>query len=139
MRGLILVSSLLALLACNRKSVQPESSGERAAGTPVSSEEAGRKLIDSLETQARAAAKADGCNSSADCRAAPIGVRGCGGPRDFIVYCAAATDSAELYRRIAVADSAEAAYNKEHSVISTCELRMPPAVEARNGSCMANR
>jgi hypothetical protein len=136
MRALILVASLLIAAACNRRSVQNESRGETAVST-ASSEEADRQVTDKLETEARALAKTEGCSSSADCRAAPIGARGCGGPRTFIVYCAKSTDSAALYDRIKAADSAERVYNAKYNVVSTCEMRLPPAVEAAGGSCVA--
>ncbi len=138
MRELVLAGSLLLLTACNPKPVPPDSTGASAppAGT-VSSEDADRKEIEKLEAEARALAKVSGCSASGDCRAAPVGVRGCGGPRDFIVYCARTTDSVALMQKIAAADSAEAAFNRKYQVVSTCELRMPPAVESSAGSCIA--
>src|SRR5438046_3166798 len=50
-----------------------------------------------LEREARTLAKTDGCSASESCRTAPVGWRGCGGPRTYLVYCAATTDSAALY------------------------------------------
>jgi hypothetical protein len=138
MRQLILAGSLLFVSACNPKPVPPDANGTSAppAGA-VSSEDADRKEIEKLEAEARALANVSGCTASGDCRVAPIGVRGCGGPRDFIVYCGKTTDSAALMEKIEAADSAEAAFNRKHQVISTCELRMPPAVESSGGSCRA--
>ena len=137
MRGLIPAGVLLLVTACNPKSVPSDTPADTASSAVVPSEDSDRKIIDKLEAEARDLAKVEGCSTSADCRAAPIGVRGCGGPRDFIVYCATATDSVSLMRKIAAADSAEAAFNKKYQVVSTCELRMPPAVEASGGSCVA--
>jgi hypothetical protein len=137
MRGLIPAGVLLLVTACNPKSVPSDTPADTASSAVVSSEDSDRKVVDKLEAEARALAKVEGCSTAADCRAAPVGVRGCGGPRDFIVYCARATDSVSLMRKIAAADSAEAAFNKKYQVVSTCELRMPPAVEASGGSCVA--
>src|SRR5215213_2529732 len=101
------VGCFVVVASCSKNTVPPETSGDRAPASTVSSEDADRKTIEKLEAQARAIATADGCAVSADCRAAAIGVRGCGGPRDFILYCSTTTDSASLARRIAQADSAE--------------------------------
>jgi len=138
MRRSVLVGCLAILASCNRNTVPPDSSNSTPPASAVSSEESDRKAIEKLEAEARSIAKTDGCVASSDCRAAPIGVRGCGGPRDFIVYCAKTTDSASLARKIASADSAESAFNLKYKIGSTCELRMPPAVQASNGICSAN-
>ena len=138
MRRSALVGCLAILALCNRNTVPPDSSGDAPPVSAVSSEESDRKAIEKLEAEARSIAKMDGCVASSDCRVAPIGVRGCGGPRDFIVYCSKNTDSASLARKIAAADSAEAAFNLKYQIGSTCELRMPPAVAASGGICSAN-
>ena len=137
MRRSALVGCLALLASCNRNAVPADSSGDTAPVSAVSSEESDRKAIDKLEAEARSIAKADGCVASSDCRAAPIGARGCGGPRDFIVYCVKSTDSASLARKIAAADSAEMAFNTKYKVVSTCELRLPPEVAASGGICAA--
>jgi hypothetical protein len=138
MRRSVLVGCLAILASCNGNTVPPDSSGDTVPASTVSSEDADRQAIEKLEAEARAIAKADGCAASSDCRVAPIGVRGCGGPRDFIVYCAKTTDSASLARKIAAADSAESAFNQKYKIGSTCELRMAPAVAASGGICSAN-
>jgi hypothetical protein len=88
-----------------------------------------------LEREARALAKTTGCSSDAQCRTAPVGWRGCGGPRTYIVYCAATTDSVALFRKLDELKRAETAYNQKSGMMSTCEMRMPPAVSAQGGSC----
>lgn len=89
-----------------------------------------------LEDEAKAIAKIAGCASS-ECRAAPVGSRACGGPRYYIPYCAKATDSTALYRKLDEVAKAERAYNVKYKIVSTCEFRTPPAVEAIGGSCVA--
>ena len=89
-----------------------------------------------LEGEAKAIAKISGCASS-ECRAAPVGSRACGGPRYYITYCSKTTDSAALYRKLDEVASAEKAYNIKYKIASSCEYRMPPAVEAVAGSCIA--
>jgi len=138
MRRLILAGLVSLVAACNPKSVPSDTPPDTPASAPVASEVSDRQGIEKLEADARALAKAGGCTASADCRAVPIGARGCGGPRDFIVYCAKATDSVALHARIASVDSAEMAYNTKYKVVSTCELRLPPAVVLSGGSCAAS-
>jgi hypothetical protein len=88
-----------------------------------------------LEREARALAKTDGCSSASACRTAPVGWRGCGGPRTYIVYCAATTDSVALFRKLDELKEAEIAYNRKAGMMSTCEMRLPPIVTAQGGRC----
>lgn len=90
-----------------------------------------------IEEQAKAMVKADGCTSADQCRSAPVGSRGCGGPRYYLVYCARTTDSAALFRKLAEVEAAERAYNGRYQVVSTCEFRMPPSVGVTGGMCAA--
>jgi hypothetical protein len=90
-----------------------------------------------LEARARAIAPSGGCTQAAQCRAAPVGNRPCGGPRTYVAYCAATTDSASLYARLDELKRAETAYNQAAGIMSTCEYREPPAVTLRGGRCVA--
>jgi hypothetical protein len=94
-----------------------------------------RPRLARLEQEARALAKLEGCARAGDCRTAPVGWRGCGGPRTYLVYCAASTDTVALFRKLAELEQAERAYNASSGMMSTCELRMPPAVRLDGGSC----
>ncbi len=88
-----------------------------------------------LEGEARALAKSEGCTGARQCRIAPLGVRACGGPRDFIPYCAATTDSVALYRKHDELGAAERAYYAQEGTASTCELRVAPASTLTGGRC----
>src|SRR4026209_257929 len=92
--------------------------------------------IVALEDQAKAILKTSGCNSAAECRTAPVGSRACGGPRYYLVYCAKATDSAALFRKLDAIAAAEREYNQRYNLVSTCEFRMPPNVSVVAGSCV---
>jgi hypothetical protein len=100
-------------------------------------QETAQQRVQRLEREARALARADGCQTSGDCRTAPVGDRPCGGPRTYIVYCARTTDSVALHRKLDELTRAERAYNAEQGLASTCEFRMPPSVVASGGSCRA--
>jgi hypothetical protein len=88
-----------------------------------------------LEREARALAKTSGCKSDAECRTAPVGWRACGGPRTYVTYCAATTDSAALYRKLKELETAERAYLAKSGMMSTCEFRMPPRASLQGGVC----
>ena len=98
---------------------------------------AGPARIQELEAQARRLARTEGCTRADQCRTAPVGSRPCGGPREYLVYCAASTDSAALFRVLDELARAEDAYNREQGLASTCEFRMPPGTELSGGTCRA--
>jgi len=90
-----------------------------------------------LEDQAKALVKTDGCSSADQCRTAAVGSRACGGPRYYLVYCAKTTDSAALFNKLKEVAAAEEEYNKRYQIASTCEFRMPPKVALIGSSCQA--
>lgn len=92
-----------------------------------------------LEREARALASTGGCEAASSCRTAPVGSRGCGGPRDYLVYCPATTDTAALLRKLDELARVESAYNEREGVVSTCQMRLPPALSVSGGRCVATR
>jgi hypothetical protein len=94
-----------------------------------------QQTLTRLEREARALARTDGCDSLAQCRTAPVGWRSCGGPRTYLVYCAATTDTVALFRKLAELEAAEKDYNLRSGLMSTCIMREPPRVAFRAGSC----
>ena len=95
--------------------------------------------IVALEDQAKALVKAEGCPSSGSCRTAPVGSRACGGPRYYLVYCSATTDSAALAAKLDAVAAAEREFNAHYNIASTCEFRMPPTVTSSGGACRAQQ
>jgi hypothetical protein len=118
-----------------------------ATSAPRSSDSAGARTgriddttnIARLERDARALVRTTGCDAASSCRTAPVGWRGCGGPRTYLVYCAASTDTVALMRTLEELKRAETAYNERESVVSTCEMRLPPNVTAEGGRCVEAR
>jgi hypothetical protein len=94
-----------------------------------------RVALARLEREARALVRTEGCPTTAGCRTAPVGWRGCGGPRTYLVYCAASTDTARLLAKLRELEAAERAYNAESGMMSTCEFRSAPTARAQGGSC----
>jgi hypothetical protein len=120
--------------ACNAPR-QPATSAQETAR--AATQETGLERVQRLEREARALARADGCTSGSECRAAPVGDRPCGGPRTYIVYCARTTDSVALYGKLDELAAGERAYNRQQGLAGTCEFRMPPRLVAGLGSCRA--
>ena len=132
---------ITVLAACTRNTSVNDGPGNEAppggsSGT-VSTQQSDWSAIEQLEAQAKTIAKTAGCAASSDCRAAPVGSRACGGPRYYIAYCAKTTDSAALYTKLDEVAKAERAYNTKYQIVSTCEFRMPPAVQSTGGVCTA--
>ena len=109
-------------------------SGAARAATP-SGAESDSQHIARLEREARALASVKGCERASDCRSAPVGAKACGGPRAYIVYCAATTDTARLFATLHELERVETAYNSKAGIISNCMFRLPPTVTLAGGSC----
>ena len=135
----VLAVSAVLLSACTQTppaSTPPDGSGSQRAG-PTGDQKSDWAAILKIEEEAKALVKANGCTSDDQCRTAPVGSRGCGGPRYYLVYCARSTDSAALFKKLAEVEAAERAYNAKYQVASTCEFRMPPTVGVTAGSCQS--
>jgi hypothetical protein len=90
-----------------------------------------------LEQQARAIAKADGCDRADQCTAAPVGAKPCGGPRTYLVYCKATTDEAALMRALEELKRAEESYNRSAGPVSDCSITPQPGVRLEGRTCTA--
>lgn len=142
MKILLAIAIAGALAACapspapvaDGRTSAPAGSGD--AAPPAAESDTGR--IARLEREARALAHVEGCTAG-QCRTAPVGSRPCGGPRTYIVYCAAKTDSAALFAKLAELARAEDEYNRRNQLASTCEFRMPPGVALSGGRCTATQ
>ena len=91
-----------------------------------------------MEREARALVRNSGCVAASSCRVAPVGSRACGGPREYVVYCAASTDTVALLRKLEELERAEMDYNQRTGMVSTCEMRLPPGVVLQGGHCAAS-
>jgi hypothetical protein len=88
-----------------------------------------------LEREARTLIRTNGCPTADRCRSAPVGWRGCGGPRTYLVYCAATTDTVALYSKLQELEMAERDYNARSGIASTCESRQQPGVRVSGQRC----
>ena len=127
--------ALAVLVAC----ATPPQRGAESAMSRSGDAPSDTARLARLEREARALARTEGCASASACRMAPVGWRGCGGPRTYIAYCAATTDSVALFRKLDELKAAETAYNEQVGMLSTCEMRLPPPVAVQGGRCAASR
>lgn len=135
--GILVVAALVAS-ACVQPPTNGTTPGDSAPplpGAQPGTQGADWAAIVRLEDEAKAIAKTSGCSTVSQCRTAAVGNRACGGPRYYIAYCAAATDSAALFRKLAEVAAAENAYNRKYQIVSTCEFRMPGPVTLSGGEC----
>jgi hypothetical protein len=77
------------------------------------------------------------CSSPAVCRTLPMGSKPCGGPRQYLVYSLAVTDSARLAADAARYNQAEAQRNREKSLVSDCSMLIQPQVSCVSRRCVA--
>jgi hypothetical protein len=141
------LAASVALAACARRAADSDSTRSvgsvivppRDTATPPATVQDTnvemQEKLSRLEREARALAHTGGCDSLAQCRTAPVGWRSCGGPRTYLVYCAATTDTVALFRKLAELEAAEKEYNLKSGLMSTCIMRVPPQVSLRGGSC----
>jgi len=134
-----ILAGLIVLVACTQSPPTngPPRPGDGSTFVITGDQKADWNQILSLEEQAKALVRAEGCTSADQCRSAPVGSRACGGPRHYLVYCARTTDSAALFRKLDDVAAAERAFNTRYNVMSTCEFRMPPSVGVTGGMCAA--
>ncbi len=135
MRPLALI---LLLLAPGCQSSQPPAA-DATRDAPVAAAPGDTPSVQRLEAEARALARTTGCSQAAQCRTAPVGDRPCGGPRDYLAYCATTTDTVALFRKLEELRRAEQEINRRSGAISTCEFRMPPETGLVGGTCRAQQ
>lgn len=123
----------LLVAAC----AQPPSPAGSGGTPPTSSADRQRDWADiqRVELQAKGIVRTDGCAHAGQCRTAPVGSRACGGPRYYLTYCAASTDTARLSRLLDRVKEMEEAYNRKWEIVSTCEYRTAPAFRFSSGFC----
>lgn len=138
-RAIRLIGVAAALIACSQGTSGAPSDPGSGPGkfTITGDQKADRAQIVALENEAKALVDTTGCANSGECRTAPVGSRGCGGPRYYLVYCSKTTDSVALYTKLAAVSDAERQYNTNYKIVSTCEFRMPPTVALSGGFCRA--
>jgi hypothetical protein len=88
-----------------------------------------------LATEARALANPSGCEKVEECEVAGFGHKSCGGPREYIAYCAKTTDVKALQSKLAELEKAEQAWQTETGEMSNCALTRRPPPRFVDGVC----
>jgi hypothetical protein len=138
-RSVLYLATLALLAACSQPPIGSPSEPGSGKFVFTGDQKADWAQIIALEDQAKALVKTDGCSNVGECRTAPVGNRACGGPRYYLVYCSATTDSAALFAKLKAVADAESEFNKRYQIVSTCEFRTAPKVALSGGSCQAQQ
>ena len=77
--------------------------------------------------------------SIGQCRLIAFGAKPCGGPRAYLVYSIAVTDSIDLARVVEAYTSEDARLNRELGLASDCGLVAPPQITFTAGQCTTAR
>jgi hypothetical protein len=96
-----------------------------------------KQQAEKLAREARALANPSGCEKVEQCEVAGFGQKSCGGPREFIAYCAKTTDVKALQAKLAELEKAELAWQKEAGIVSNCSLTRRPLPRLVEGMCRA--
>ncbi|CAF0726067.1 unnamed protein product [Adineta steineri] len=91
--------------------------------------------ITAIKESLTAAVQADNqCTTAADCTAAAVGSRACGGPSSYVVYSAECANAEQISSLIQLATRLEKQFNTENEMMSICSMIMPP-----KALCVANK
>ncbi len=91
--------------------------------------------VAALKREARALSKPAGCTEATQCKVMPLGSKPCGGPSEFLVYCASGTDEKALDAKAKQASEAEKAKNAKEQTMGICTVLAAPKVKLENGQC----
>jgi hypothetical protein len=97
--------------------------------------EALKQQAEKLAGEARALANASGCEKVEECTVVGFGHKACGGPREFIAYCAKTTDEKALKTKLEELAKAEQTYQVEAGITSNCGLTRRPPPRLVDGMC----
>jgi hypothetical protein len=75
---------------------------------------------------ARALVKTDGCTSASNCAAAEVGLKACGGPREYWVYCKTTTDEKALLDTLTIEKDLERNYLEQTGNAGDCLAVVKP-------------
>jgi hypothetical protein len=97
--------------------------------------EALKQQAEKLAGEARALANPGGCEKVEECAVAGFGHKPCGGPREFIAYCAKTTDVTALKAKLEELAKAEQTWQAEAGIMSNCGLTRRPPPRLVDGMC----
>ena len=95
--------------------------------------------LGALKASARALIKTTGCTKASQCKQQPMGNRPCGGPSEFLVYCAATTDEKKLKQKAQLVTDAEKSFNSKSQLMGTCDVLAAPKLKLESSECLPDR
>lgn len=134
--GLVALGMLLVACAGGENSAADDSIGESRTLTDPSAIAA---RMDSLRVEIRERVGTPAAEEGASCRAIPLGAKPCGGPRSYLVFSTAATDSASLDTLVREYNRLDRRLNELEGRISDCMLVTEPSLTVENAVCTAVR
>jgi hypothetical protein len=130
MKNWLLVAAVLGGLGCGR--AKPD-----AAVTPAAGPASDTTDLATLRARALALIGEPRCENESQCRLIAFGSKPCGGPRQYLVYSVATTDSVQLAAAVLRYNARDAELNRLQGRISDCMMVTPPRLRVVNGRCEA--
>jgi hypothetical protein len=130
-------AAVFTVAACSMSATNDVGPADTSASASSATPPSDSVQIATLEREALELAHNDGCSTADQCRVAPVGAKACGGPRYWITWCPATTDSVALFRKLDELHAAEQNFNQVHGVISDCSIVGPPTPVVSAGVCKA--
>ena len=129
--GFAVMNAGFGSLSCARKQAAVSERPDTLTSDTLTSDTLRESIVQQVGTAA--------CSSAAVCRTLPLGSKPCGGPRQYLVYSLAVTDSARLAADAARYNQAEAQRNRETGLVSDCSMLIAPQVNCVSRRCVAIR
>ena len=94
------------------------------------------EALEALESETRAMAGDGSCDEEASCATVGFGSKPCGGPWEYLVYCASDIDEEALLAKVEEYNAMEAEYNALHEIGSDCAEEADPGAMLVDGVCV---
>lgn len=122
----IVLCTTLTLVSCNSTKNLDTNLPVDIANRPVDedSQKYDQAQIDKLKASIEAEAKGENCTNSSDWTFAPMGVKSCGGPQQYIAY--PKKIEASILSRINEYTDKVRVFNEKYNIVSDCMVITPP-------------
>jgi hypothetical protein len=102
---------------------------------PAVTEESTAPNLDELRAHVLDLVGVPRCDGTPECRAMAFGAKPCGGPRSYLVYSTAVSDSVTLAEAVRQFTERDAANNEALGLMSDCMFVTEPQVACTSGIC----
>jgi hypothetical protein len=94
-----------------------------------------KSVLDGMRDEITAVIGTPSCEGGADCRSVPLGVKPCGGPREYLIYSSATVDENALAFMVSRYNAFNDAFNRRYDIVSDCLYVLPPAIGCEGRLC----